>query len=333
MTPMALNGEEAVGSMGTDTPLACLSDRPQLLFNYFKQLFAQVTNPPIDPIREELVMSLQTSIGPEQNLFDETALHCRQLHLKSPILTNAQLAQIKQLDDGHLHAITLPMLFPAGSGGAGLRAALEELCERAAEAVAGGHTILVLSDRGVAEAQAPIPSLLATAAVHHHLIREGSRMRVGLVVESGEPREVMHFCLLLGYGAGAVNPYLAYETLRDQVAAGALKDVAAEDAVAHDIQAIDKGVLKVMTKMGISTLHSYRGAQIFEAVGLNAELVERYFTWTASRIEGVGLEVIAAEAEARHEHAYVVSPSHDGGLDLGGEYPWGRRGGEHLRHT
>src|SRR5439155_1059864 len=213
MSPMAINGQEAVGSMGTDTPLACLSDRPQLLFNYFKQLFAQVTNPPIDPIREELVMSLQTSIGPEQNLFDETALHCRQLHLKSPILTNAQLAQIKQLDDGHLHAITLPMLFPAGSGGAGLRAALEELCERAAEAV-----------------------------------------------------------------------------------------------------------LKVMTKMGISTLHSYRGAQIFEAVGLNAELVERYFTWTASRIEGVGLDVIAAEAEARHEHAYVVSPSLDGDLDLGGQY-------------
>src|SRR5436309_1935722 len=187
-----------------------------------------------------------------------------------------------------------------------------------------------LSDRGVSEKDVPIPSLLATAAVHHDLIRGGSRMRVGIVVESGEPREVMHFCLLLGYGAGAVNPYLAYETLRDQVAAGVLKDVDADDAVAHYIKAIDKGVLKVMTKMGISTLHSYRGAQIFEAVGLNAEVVERYFTWTASRIEGVGLEVIAAEAEARHEHAYVVSPSLDGDLDLGGQYQWRRRGEHHM---
>src|SRR6184192_3248328 len=330
MTPMALNAQEAVGSMGTDTPLACLSDRPQLLFNYFKQLFAQVTNPPIDPIREELVMSLQTTIGPEQNLFDETPLHCRQLHLKGPTLTNEQLVQVQTLDDGHLRAITLPMLFPARSGGAGLRRALDELCRRAAEAVADGCTILVLSDRGVSEKDVPIPSLLATAAVHHHLIRGGSRMRVGIVVESGEPREVMHFCLLLGYGAGAVNPYLAYETLRDQVAAEVLKDVDAEDAVAHYIKAIDKGVLKVMTKMGISTLHSYRGAQIFEAVGLNAEVVERYFTWTASRIEGVGLEVIAAEAEARHEHAYVVSPSLDGDLDLGGQYQWRRRGEHHM---
>ena len=330
MSPMAINGQEAVGSMGTDTPLACLSDRPQLLFNYFKQLFAQVTNPPIDPIREELVMSLQTTIGPEQNLFDETPLHCRQLHLKGPTLTNEQLVQVQTLDDGHLRAITLPMLFPARSGGAGLRRALDELCRRAAEAVADGCTILVLSDRGVSEKDVPIPSLLATAAVHHHLIRGGSRMRVGIVVESGEPREVMHFCLLLGYGAGAVNPYLAYETLRDQVAAGVLKDVDADDAVAHYIKAIDKGVLKVMTKMGISTLHSYRGAQIFEAVGLNAEVVERYFTWTASRIEGVGLEVIAAEAEARHEHAYVVSPSLDGDLDLGGQYQWRRRGEHHM---
>src|SRR5207247_4546144 len=211
----------------------------------------------------------------------------------------------------------LPALFPAGSGGEGLRRALDELCARASQAVAEGCTILVLSDRGVSERRGPIPSLLATGAVHHHLIREGTRMRVGIVVESGEPREVMHFCLLLGYGAGAVNPYLAYETLRDQVAAGVLKDVDADDAVAHYIKAIDKGVRKVMTKMGISTLHSYRGAQIFEAVGLNAEVVERYFTWTASRIEGVGLEVIAAEAEARHEHAYVVAPSLYGDFALG----------------
>src|SRR3989449_418077 len=329
MTPMALNAQEAVGSMGTDTPLACLSDRAQLLFNYFKQLFAQVTNPPIDPIREELVMSLETTIGPEQNLLEAPPLHCRQLHLKSPTLSNEQLAQIKALDDGHLRATTLPILFAKRSGGSGLRAALDDLCARASKAVADGHTILVLSDRGVDEAHVPIPSLLATAAVHHHLIREGTRMRCGIVVESGEPREIQHFCLLLGYGAGAVNPYLAFETLRDMVAEGILKDVDAAAAVKNYMKAVDKGVLKVMTKMGISTLQSYRGAQIFEAIGLNSEVVERYFTWTASRIEGIGLDVIAREAELRHEHAYMVSPSLDGDLDVGGQYQWRRRGEHH----
>src|SRR5262249_37729661 len=217
-TPMALNGQEAVGSMGTDAPLAVLSDKPQILFNYFKQLFAQVTNPPIDPIREELVMSVMTAIGPEQNLFEETPLHCRQLEVKSPVLSNEELAQLKELDDGHLRAVTIPALFPAGSGGAGLRGALGALRAAASKAVADGASILVLSDRGVAPTRVPIPSLLATAAVHHHLIREGTRMRCGIIVESGEPREVQHFCLLLGYGAGAVNPYLAYETLRCLVA-------------------------------------------------------------------------------------------------------------------
>ncbi len=330
MTPMALNGQEAVGSMGTDTPLACLSDHPQLLFNYFKQLFAQVTNPPIDPIREELVMSLETTIGPEQNLFEETPLHCRQLQVKSPTLSNEQLAQVKALDDGHLRAVTLPILFPKRSGGAGLRAALDALCTRASAAVKDGCTIRVLSDRGVDDGHVPIPSLLATAAVHHHLIREGTRMRCGIVVESGEPREVQHFCLLLGYGAGAVNPYLAYETLHDMAAEGILKDVDAAAAVKNYMKAVDKGVLKVMTKMGISTLQSYRGAQIFEAIGLESALVERYFTWTASRIEGVGLDVLAREADLRHDHAYVVSPSLDGDLEVGGQYQWRRRGEHHM---
>jgi glutamate synthase domain-containing protein 2/glutamate synthase domain-containing protein 1/glutamate synthase domain-containing protein 3 len=330
MTPMALNGQEAVGSMGTDTPLAVLSERPQLLFNYFKQLFAQVTNPPIDPIREELVMSLQTTIGAERNLFDETPEHSRQLHVKSPILSNAQLAQVKALHDEGLRATTLPMLFPAGSGGAGLKAALDTLCERASRAVADGSTILVLSDRGVGPRDVPIPSLLATAAVHHHLIREGSRMRCGLVVESGEPREVQHFCLLLGYGAGAVNPYLAYETLRGMEAEGVIRDVDADEAVHNFQKAVDKGVLKVMTKMGISTLHSYRGAQIFEAIGLSSQLVERYFTWTASRIEGIGLDVLAEEAQRRHDHAYKVSPTLDGDLEVGGQYQWRRRGEHHM---
>ncbi len=330
MTPMALNGQEPVGSMGTDTPLAVLSDRPQLLFNYFKQLFAQVTNPPIDPIREELVMSLETTIGPEQNLFEETPLHCHQLRLRSPILTNEQLAQVKALDDGVLRAITLPILFPAGSGGAGLEAALEELCARASQAVADGCTILVLSDRGVNERLMPIPSLLAVGAVHHHLIREGTRMRVGLVVESGEPREVMHCCLLLGYGAGAVNPYLAYETIRGMEAEGVIRDVDVDTALANYRKALDKGILKTMTKMGISTLQSYRGAQIFEAIGLASELVERYFTWTASRIEGIGLDVIAEETQRRHDYAYTVSPNLDGELDPGGQYQWRRRGEHHM---
>jgi glutamate synthase domain-containing protein 2/glutamate synthase domain-containing protein 1/glutamate synthase domain-containing protein 3 len=330
MTPMAINGQEAVGSMGTDTPLACLSDRPQLLFNYFKQLFAQVTNPPIDPIREELVMSVETAIGPEQNLFDESPLHCAQLHLKSPTLSNEQLAQVKALDEGSLRTITLPMLFPARSGGAGLRDALDRLCARASDAVDAGYTILVLSDRGVDEEHVPVPSLLATAAVHHHLIREGTRMRVGLVVESGEPREIMHFCLLLGFGAGAVNPYLAYETLHDMIAEDVLKDIDAPTAIKNYMKAVDKGVLKVMTKMGISTLQSYRGAQIFEAIGLASEVVDRYFTWTASRIEGVDLDVIAREAQMRHEHAYEASAALDGDLDVGGHYQWRRRGEHHM---
>jgi glutamate synthase (NADPH/NADH) large chain len=330
MTPMALNGQEAVGSMGTDTPLAVLSDRPQLLFNYFKQLFAQVTNPPIDPIREELVMSLETTIGSEQNVFQESPLHCRQLQLKSPTLSNAQLAQVKALDRPGLHATVLPALFPAGSGGHGIGNALDVLCRRASEAVASGYTILVLSDRGVDAGNAPIPSLLATAAVHHHLIREGTRMQVGLIVESAEPREVMHFCLLLGYGAGAVYPYLAYETLRDMVKEGILKDVDGDTAIKNYMKAVDKGVLKVMTKMGISTLHSYRGAQIFEAIGLSSEVIQKYFTWTASRIEGVGLDVLAREAELRHDYAYKTSPALDGDLDVGGQYQWRRRGEHHM---
>src|SRR3989475_4734714 len=274
-------------------------------------------------------MSVMTSIGPEQNLFEETPLHCRQLEVKSPVLSNDELAQVKALDDGHLRAVTLPMLFPADGGGAGLRSARDTLCARASEAVAAGYTILVLSDRGVDEDNVPIPSLLATAAVHHHLIREGTRMQVGILVESGEPREVQHFCLLLGYGAGAVNPYLAYETLRDMVADGILKDVSGDDAIKNYRKAVDKGVLKVMTKMGISTLQSYHGAQIFEAIGLESDVVDRYFTWTASRIEGVGLDVLAREAQLRHDHAYRVSPPLDGDLDVGGHYQWRRRGEHH----
>jgi glutamate synthase domain-containing protein 2/glutamate synthase domain-containing protein 1/glutamate synthase domain-containing protein 3 len=330
MAPMAINGQEAVGSMGTDTPLAVLSDRPQLLFNYFKQLFAQVTNPPIDPIREELVMSAVTTIGPEQNLFEETPAHCHQLELESPILTNAELAQIRAIDRGALRAVTLPILYRVADGGAGVRAALDALCARASAAVANGATILVLSDRGVDEDHMAIPSLLATGAVHHHLVREGTRTRCGLVVESGEPREVHHMCLLIGYGAGAINPYLAYETLAGMIADGTLKGPTLDAAIDHYRKALKKGLLKVASKMGISTVQSYRGAQIFEAIGLNRELIDRYFTWTASRIEGIGLEQIAADCARRHHFAFEVSPTMDGDLDTGGQYQWRRRGEHHM---
>jgi glutamate synthase (NADPH) large chain len=330
MAPMALNGQEAVGSMGTDTPLAVLSNKPQLLFNYFKQLFAQVTNPPIDPIREELVMSLRATIGAEENLFEETPAHCRQLELEEPVIRNRDLAKIKTLTAGKLRTVTIPMLYRVRDGGAGLEKALSVLCWEAEAAIASGATLLVLTDRGMDEENAAIPSLLATAAVHHQLIRSGNRTRCGLIVESGEPREVMHFALLVGYGAGAINPYLAIESVRRLVRDGILKGQSEDEAVEHYLKAANKGILKVMTKMGISTIQSYRGAQIFEAIGLARELIDAYFTGTASRIEGVGLDAIAAESQARHAHAYTVAPELDGELDAGGQYQWRRRGEFHM---
>ena len=330
LAPMAANGQEPVGSMGTDTPLAVLSDKSPLLFNYFKQLFAQVTNPPVDPIREEMVMSAETTIGSEQNLFEETPLHCRQLRLKQPILTNVQLEQIKRLAQPGFATATLSTLYRVAEGEQGLRAALDELCRQASEAIDKGYTIIVLSDRGVNAEWAPIPSLLATAAVHHHLIREGTRTRCGIVVESGEPREVMHFCLLIGYGAGAVNPYLAYATLGGMIDDGQLKDIAEDEAVEHFIKAVTKSLIKVASKMGISTIQSYRGAQIFEAIGLSREVVDKYFTWTASRVGGVGLEAIARESANRHRLAYAADPNLDGELEAGGQYQWRRRGEFHM---
>jgi glutamate synthase (NADPH/NADH) large chain len=331
MAPMAINAQEAVGSMGNDTPLAVLSDRPQLLFHYFKQLFAQVTNPPIDPLREELVMSSVTTIGPGKNLFDETPEHCHQLELRSPILTNQELGQIKEIANRDLRAVTLPLGFHVVGGEQALRAALTALCARASRAVAKGATIVVLSDRGcVNDAVAAIPSLLATAAVHRHLIREGKRTRCGIVVESGEPREVMHFALLIGYGAGAVNPYVAYETLAAMVRDGWFENVTVGEAIEHYMKAITKGLLKVASKMGISTLQSYRGAQIFEAVGLNREVIDQYFTWTPSRLEGIGLDGIARECAMRHHYAFGVAPELDGELDTGGQYQWRRRGEYHM---
>ena len=330
LTPMALNGQEPVGSMGTDTPLACLSDRPQLLFSYFKQLFAQVTNPPIDPIREDLVMSIEVAVGRQHNLFDETPAHCRLLSLKQPVLTNAQLAVIREIDANGIRSTTIPILFPTVDGGKGLKAALNELCEAASKAIADGYEIIILSDRSAGEKLAPIPSLLAVGAVHHHLIRTGLRTRVGIVVESAEPREVMHFCLLLGYGASAINPYLAMDSLRDMAGDGELHGHSADEAVEHYVKAIGKGILKTMSKMGISTLASYRGAQIFEAIGLSPEVIDRCFTWTPTRISGVGLDVIAREAAMRHRRAYAPATPDDDGLDAGGQYQWRRRGEFHL---
>ncbi|HKV55523.1 MAG TPA: glutamate synthase large subunit, partial [Candidatus Binataceae bacterium] len=330
LAPMAANGQEPVGSMGTDTPLAVLSDKSPLLFQYFKQLFAQVTNPPVDPIREEMVMSAETTLGSEQNLFEETPAHCRQLRLKNPILTNEQLERIKRLARPGLRTITLSTLFRVADSERGLREAVDDLCRRASQALEDGYTIIVLSDRGVNHEWAPIPSLLATGAVHHHLIREGTRTKCGIVVESGEPREVMHFCLLVGYGAGAINPYLTYATMAGMIHDGRLKDVGEEEAVEHFVKALGKSLIKVASKMGISTVQSYRGAQIFEAIGLSKEVVDKYFTWTASRVGGVGLDVIARESVNRHKLAYQADPNLDGELDAGGQYQWRRRGEFHM---
>ncbi|HWR53768.1 MAG TPA: glutamate synthase large subunit [Bryobacteraceae bacterium] len=321
ITPMALQGQEPVGSMGTDTPLACLSDKPQPLFNYFKQLFAQVTNPPIDPIREELVMSLASFIGTERNILAETPQHCHTLKLKHPILTNYDLEKLRRFSWGDFLATTLPTLYRVDGGGKELERALEGLCRRASLAIKSGYTMLILSDRGVETDYTPIPSLLALTAVHNHLVREKTRTQVALIVESGEPREVMHFALLIGYGASAVNPYLAIESLEDLQRRGLLPEgVTFEAALKNYKKAINKGLLKVFSKMGISTLQSYRGAQVFEAIGLNRELVEQYFTGTASRIEGIGLDVLAEEARLKHEFAFKPVTAADVDLAVGGNY-------------
>jgi glutamate synthase domain-containing protein 2/glutamate synthase domain-containing protein 1/glutamate synthase domain-containing protein 3 len=329
--PMAARGEEPVGSMGIDTPLACLSDKPQPLFHYFKQLFAQVTNPPIDPIREEMVMSLISYIGTERNILDETPKHCHTLRMPHPILTNRDLERLRRVSQGDYLCTTLPALFRADGGAKELERSLNGLCRGASQAIKNGYTMIILSDRGVDEQDAPIPSLLAMTAVHNHLVREKTRTQVALIIESGEPREVMHFCLLIGYGASAVNPYLAIETLENMANSGLLPEgVTSEQALKNYVKAINKGLLKVASKMGISTLQSYRGAQVFEAIGLNKALVDQYFTGTASRIEGVGLEVLAEEARRKHEHALRPATDFDTELSVGGNYQYRVRGEYHL---
>ena len=323
LAPMAAKGEEPVGSMGTDTPLACLSDRPQLLFNYFKQLFAQVTNPPIDPIREEMVMSLISFIGTERNILEETARNCHTLKMPQPVLANRELEQLRRVSKGDLLATTLTALFRSQDGETGLRRGLDELCRRASLAVKNGYTLLIISDRGVDQSFAPIPSLLSLAAVHNLLVREGTRTQVALIIESGEPREVMHFALLIGYGASAINPYLAIESLESLANKGRLPSgVTPEKAVANFVKAINKGLLKTFSKMGVSTLQSYRGAQIFEAIGLNKELIDAYFAGTVSRIEGVGLGVIAQEGRMRHEYAFRPVSKSETELAVGGAYQY-----------
>ncbi|MFJ8695218.1 glutamate synthase large subunit [Streptomyces roseolilacinus] len=337
LAPMARAGAEPIGSMGTDSPIAALSDRPRLLFDYFTQLFAQVTNPPLDAIREELVTSLISSLGPQGNLLEPTAASCRSVTLPFPVIDNDELAKLIHINaDGDMPgmtAVTLSGLYRVSGGGDALAARIEEICAEADAAIEDGARLIVLSDRHSDAEHAPIPSLLLTAAVHHHLIRTKQRTQVGLLVEAGDVREVHHVALLIGYGAAAVNPYLAMESVEDLARAGTfIEGVEPEQAIRNLIHALGKGVLKVMSKMGISTVASYRGAQVFEAVGLDQTFVDTYFNGTSSKIGGAGLDVVAKEVAARHAKAYPVSgiaPAHRA-LDIGGEYQWRREGEPHL---
>ncbi|MDH5641874.1 MAG: glutamate synthase-related protein, partial [Nitrospira sp.] len=329
MRPMALNGEEPVGSMGVDAALAAVSDRPQPLFRYFKQLFAQVTNPPVDAIREELVFELTAYIGPEGNLLDESPDHAHRLELEHPVLSNTELEKIRNIDKGKLTSVTINILFDPEEK-RGMRSRLEQVLQEAEEAVRAGTNLIILSDRGAARNMAPIPSLLAVAGVHHHLIRQGLRTKTGILIESAEPREVAHFALLTGYGANAVNPYLAFETLADLILEGGMPEVKGyKEAEKNYIKAVGKGLFKIFSKMGISTLQSYCGAQIFEAIGLDSELVNNYFTGTATRIEGLSLEMLEEETLRRHREAYDVLNAF-GNLAPGGVHFYRRRGERHM---
>ncbi len=361
LTPMARDAQEPVGSMGNDLALAVLSDQAPPLFSYFKQLFAQVTNPPIDPIREEIVMSLATSLGTERNLFDETPEHAHKLIIRQPILLNRELETLRHVAHDEFSAQTLDITWPVAEGAAGMERALERICAQAHEAIARRVNIIILSDRSLGPGRAPIPSLLAVSAVHHHLVREGTRLRAGIVLESGEPREVHHFATLIGYGVSAINPYLMLETLDELAYRGLIErppngagpvssagaplaatpgagpggdgragaaTLTSEEASQNAVKAIGKGLLKTISKMGISTIQSYRSAQIFEAVGLSRELIDRHFTGTASRIGGVGLRELAVEALERHARAYPAP--HDDLLPVGGVYAWRRDGERHI---
>jgi glutamate synthase (ferredoxin) len=327
---MAVSGEEPIGSMGNDAPLALLSSRPQSLFSYFRQTFAQVTNPPIDSLRESLVMSLVTTLGHERNLFETTPDHCRLVRMTQPILTHTAMTALRRLSRPGLRAATIDATYLVEAGAKGLEQGIADLCAAAQEAVANQASIVIISDRAHGKERAPIPALLACSAVHHQLIRAGLRSRCGLVVESGEPREVMHFALLLGFGAAAIYPYVVWDTLENEADNGELDGCDAHGAQAHFIKAVAKGLLKILAKMGISTLQSYRGAQVFEAIGLNSTLIDRYFTWTTSKIEGIGLSEIAAEVLARHRLAYEAPRELVSEIELSGTYQWRRNGELHM---
>ncbi len=334
INPMASDGTEPIGSMGNDTPLAVLSEKPQVLYNYFKQLFAQVTNPPVDAIREEIIMAVETATGPEGNLLEPAPSSAHQLSLPTPVLRNEELEKIRHLNGKNgshgFRSITLPMLFKVKDGGAGLRKAIEDLRWSTSEAIAEGHNIIILSDRGHDEECAPIPALLAVAAVQHHLLREGTRTQVGIVLETGEPREVHHFALLIGYGASAVNPYLAFETIHDQIKLEMIPGPA-DAAEKKYVKAVNKGIVKVISKMGISTIQSYHGAQVFEAIGLNQDFIDEYFTWTPTRIGGVGIDVVAKEVKLRHDRAFPPKrPIVHKQLGTGGQYQYRQDGEQHL---
>ena len=330
LTPMVSDGAEASGSMGNDTPLAVLSEKPRLLYDYFKQIFAQVSNPPVDAIREELVMSLTSRLGPQRNILEPGPEHARMLKLDHPILNNEQLAQLKELDINDFYSSTLSILFDVEKGVGGLASALSQLCRQAENAVISGSSFIVLSDRGTGKEQVPIPSLLAVAAVHHHLILKRKRYKTGIIVETGEAREIAHFCLLISYGAGAINPYLAFETFEQMINQKALPpELTLDKANENYLKAIRKGMYKVFSKMGISTIQSYRGAQIFEAIGLDEDLVHAHFSGTPSRISGIGIEEIAQESLIRHRDALGEASETKDILPGGGFYNWRRRGEFH----
>jgi glutamate synthase (NADPH) large chain len=336
LAPMAAKGAEPIGSMGTDTPVAVLSERSRLLFDYFTQQFAQVTNPPLDAIREEQVTSMQTTLGPEGNLLEPTPAACRQIVLPSPIISNEELAKLLYInDDGDMAGFkpfAIDGLYPVAEGGEGMRRAIHDVFHKVSDAIAEGAKVIILSDRYSSSELAPIPSLLLASAVHHHLIREKTRTQVGLVVECGDAREVHHMALLIGYGVTAINPYLAFETIDDLIDQGVIADVSKPKAHRNFIKACTKGVLKIMSKMGISTVASYTGAQVFEAVGLAQDIVDEFFTGTTSKLGGIGLDVIAEEVARRHRFAYLPRPSEAAHRDLwvGGEYQWRREGEYHL---
>ena len=330
LKPMVQALRDPIGSMGNDAALAALSDKTQLLFGYFKQHFAQVTNPPLDPLREELITSVETKIGPERNLLRPEPASCRQITLDRPVLKNAELEKLREVNVHGHKAVTLPIFFEKAEGEAGLERSMSELFRQVDEAVSQGNNLIILSDRGVNEEKVPIPSLLAVSGVHHHLIRNETRARVGLAVESGEPREVHHFCLLLGYGAQAINPYMAFESLNDMVREGLLDEYSYEEAEERYVYGAIKGVTKVMAKMGVATIKSYRGAQLFEAMGIDQKVIDKYFTWTITQVNGMSIEGIARESLERHAHAFPTTKTDSTTLDVGGHYQWRKEGEHHL---